>query len=175
MRSLLVSLLLLVSCGEPPTAARPAPMAVPEPEPADQQPHWVTRTDLELDEVLRSECRASVEEGKPLLLEFSAPWCVDCRRLIELSKDPAVASELSQFRTLTVDVGRWDRHKPLVEAFGVGVLAWWVALAPTDCDAPPPTWPRLKEGGFEPASGSSGVRTASGVAAWLSEARTSGG
>ncbi|MCO4743218.1 MAG: thioredoxin family protein [Proteobacteria bacterium] len=165
--------LLLLACAEPPTTARPAQVIATPPAPVTEkaESHWVERTDLELDDALKSVCRDSVEDGKPILLEFSAPWCVDCRKLNELSTDDAVKAELEQFHHLTVDVGKWDRHKPLIAAFEVSALAWWVAMKPTNCGHAITKWPRLKEGGFEPASSPTGVRTAEGVATWLAEAR----
>ncbi|TNE91437.1 MAG: hypothetical protein EP330_05190 [Deltaproteobacteria bacterium] len=166
----------LVACEEPPTTARPAsqvplPSPVPKAEATPTAKKWIKRTDLELDAELKQVCSASVADGKPILLEFSADWCVDCRRLVELGKNEDVAAELDAFHHLTVDVGQWDRHKPLIEAFGVGMLAWWAVLAPEDCDAPVPQWKRLKEGGFEPASSGAGARTAEDVLAWLRAAR----
>lgn len=166
---MIILLLSLLACGEPPTAARPAPQ--PEPAPTAEASPWIQRTDLEMDAALRSSCEASVADGKPVLLEFSAAWCVDCRKLHDLAADDEVIAEMAQFHHLTVDVGKWDRHKGLIDAFGVSALAWWSVLQPEDCSAPPPGWKRLKEGSFEPASTGSGARTAEGVTAWLQDAR----
>jgi thiol-disulfide isomerase/thioredoxin len=168
------ALSLLIACEEPPTTARPASQVpleataprVPTPE------KWVKRTDLELDDLLKSTCDAAVQDQKPILLEFSAAWCVDCRRLVELSSQPEVRDELARFHHVTVDVGQWDRHQALTKAFGVGMLAWWAVLTPTDCSAPIPTWPRRAEGGFEPSSSGQGARTAEDVLSWLRHART---
>ena len=123
-----------------------------------------------MDTLLKQRCAASRADGKPLLLEFSAPWCVDCRTLNGLAEEPVLASRLEQVHHIVVDVGRWEHHQPLVQAFEVSALAWWVVLAPDDCEAPVPQWPRLSQGGFEPSSTGRGSRTAAGVAAWLDAA-----
>lgn len=166
----------LLGCDDPPTAARPAAQ-VPLPATAPPEPErgkWVRRTDVELDDLLHTTCAASVQDGRPILLEFSAAWCVDCRRLLELSSDAEVAKELTEFHHITVDVGQWDRHQALAKAFGVGMLAWWAVLDPKDCAEPIPAWPRLAEGGFEPSSSGTGARTAEDVVTWLQRARGAG-
>lgn len=166
---------LLFACGEPPTAAQPArtldePPRTAEPSEPEAKPHWVRRTDLEMDTLIKATCAASLVDGKPILLEFSAPWCVDCRTLNSLTTKPVLSSRMEQIHHIVVDVGRWEHHQQLAQAFDVSALAWWVVVAPDDCEAPIPRWRRLSQGGFEPASTGRGGRTAEGVARWLDEA-----
>lgn len=132
--------------------------------------YWTPRTDEALDAELNQACQASVADHKPVLLQFSAPWCIDCKKVRELGADPKLRTALDGWHELVVDVGRFDRHPELIKAFGVNAIAHWVALAPTDCGKPAPEWPRLKSATLEPVSGKSGPRTVDDLLAWLSDA-----
>jgi thiol-disulfide isomerase/thioredoxin len=132
--------------------------------------HWVQRTDTELETAVRGACEASKADGKPVLLGFSAPWCQDCVLLHKMESDPAVSAELSNWHRVVADVGRFDRHTALREAFKVDRIAWWVALKPTDCAAPIPSWPVARSGSFEPSSDAK-ISTPAGVVGWLKAAR----
>lgn len=164
MSTEILLLLAALACADPPEepARRPAP-----PPPAA---HWQPRSDAALDAVIGEACRSSLADGRPVLLELSAPWCGDCQAILRMSAEPVLASELQRWHHVVVDVGRFDRHRPLIEGFGVGGIAWWGALQPTRCDEPPTRWPRLRTGTLEPATGD-GPRTPAEVAAWLTEAR----
>lgn len=133
------------------------------------EPYWVPRTDLELDALLNETCAASVADRRPVLVAFSASWCLDCKLVRRWSEAGPLADELGRWHTVVVDVGRFDRAGPLREAFGVHSLAHWVALRPTDCDAPVPRWPQLRAGVLEPATGAK--TTPEAAAAWLAGAR----
>ena len=173
--------LLLLACSTP--APEVAPMkAPPQPSAAAVAPsgpsarqqaelaYWPTRTDLELDGELRATCAASLRDGKPLLLSFSAPWCPDCRRVRDLEAEPVLKAEQDEWHKLVVHVGQFDRHTLLRAAFSVSKIVTWVALQPTDCQASPDTWPVLHRSVFEPATGS-GPKTAESLASWLKDAR----
>jgi len=118
-------------------------------------------------------CARAVEQSKPLLLEFSAPWCGDCRRVAQLKAEEPLKQTLTQVESVTLDVGRFDRHTDLLKAFDVRAIAHWVVLKPTTCETPPSQWPVLKSGTLEPVSGSSGPKTAQDIAQWLQGAITS--
>ena len=123
-----------------------------------------------LQQRLSAACTASVADGAPVLLSFTASWCGDCALLSRLEADPSVAAALAKTHRVVVDVGRFEHHVDLLKAFGGDRLAWWVVLAPKDCAAPAPTWPVLRSGGLEP-SGDVRVQTAAGVVGWLESAR----
>ena len=168
------TLALLAACGTAtppspePTAAAPARPALRE-RPVRDDGYWVARTDEELDAALRGACEAAKEKGQPLLLQFSAPWCVDCRRMRAMAAEAPLAPALAGWTSLIIDPGRFDRHEGLLQAFEVSRLATWVAVAPTDCALPATAWPRLAHGAFEPATGT--PVTAEALVAWLDAAR----
>jgi hypothetical protein len=130
---------------------------------------WPQRTDAEVDAALEATCAEAVSAGKPVLIVFSAPWCPDCRRMNELEQQGPLLAELQNWQRITIDPGRFDRHVPLLQAFGVAKIATWVAARPTDCRLPAPGWPRLQQGVFEPKSGR--AWTAEEITDWLKSAR----
>jgi len=131
----------------------------------------VTRTDAELDGVLATACAESTAQSKPVLLVFSAPWCIDCRQMRALEQEAELAAERRNWTEVVVDVGRLDRHRPLLETFGVRAIAHWVALAPDDCAKPATEWPLLRASTFEPRTGWFGAKTAPELRDWLVAAR----
>lgn len=150
---------LALGCVDPP----------PPPPPA---PHWVRRTDAELAAELGRACAASRADHKPVLVEFSAPWCVDCRALERLEPHPALSREYAAWHRVRVDVGNFDRHPALLEAFEVRAIAAWVALRPEDCGRPVEAWPRLAGRLVEIDSGAARSEGADGLARWLAAARS---
>ncbi|MFK7928468.1 MAG: hypothetical protein AB8H79_09765 [Myxococcota bacterium] len=156
---------------QPMTSAPATPAETPKVHPREaQQAYWVKRTDAELDSAFEQVCAESKADGKPVLIAFSAEWCIDCKRVYSLSKAEPLREELAQWHTLVVNPGQFDRHVPVLGAFGVSRLVTWVATQPQDCRLPAPAWTRLRQGAFEPASGQpwSGEQ----LTAWLQEARS---
>jgi thiol-disulfide isomerase/thioredoxin len=131
---------------------------------------WTPRTEPALQAALAQTCAASVADKKPVLLQFSAEWCGDCRAAEALKADPAVQAELAGWHTLVIDVGRFERHQPLLKAFGATGIAWWVAARPVDCAQPAEAWPRLKVGPIEPTSDRA-VESPAQLVGWLASAR----
>jgi len=68
------------------------------------------------------------EEGKPLVLDFHAQWCVPCKRIErETFADPDVAGLLKQCILLKIDT---DEHPDVAKHFGVVGLPDIRLLAP---------------------------------------------
>ena len=141
------------------------------PDPPHPERYWVERTDAELSAVLQETCTRAETAGKPVLLAFSAPWCIDCRQVRALEAQPELAQELASWEKVVVDVGRLDRHRPLLERFQVGAIAHWVALKPTDCSEDVTEWPVLRASTFEPQTGWFSAKTAPELRDWLQKAR----
>ncbi|TVQ87104.1 MAG: hypothetical protein EA397_19325 [Deltaproteobacteria bacterium] len=159
--------LTLIAC-----TGTPEPSTPPGPQPSkmmQRDPYWSVRTDAELEAALQQACERAVATERPVLIQFSASWCIDCKKIRSLSTQPPLVDELRAWETLVIDPGRFERHEGLVNAFNVSRLATWIATRPSDCRLPAPGWPRLAEGSFEPVSGSS--VTAEQLTAWLKQAR----
>ncbi|MBO87244.1 MAG: hypothetical protein CL927_18000 [Deltaproteobacteria bacterium] len=157
--------LLLLGC----TRSNPA---LPQPEHPER--YWIERTDAELEAALSTACTTAQSQSKPVLLVFSAPWCIDCRQVWALEHQPALAEERTHWEEVVVHVGRLDRHRSLLDAFGVRAIAHWVALAPRDCSRTVTDWPVLRASTFEPATGWFGAKTETELRDWLFEARQNG-
>ena len=126
------------------------------------------RTDAELEVEIGALCVDSVNRERPLLLEFSAAWCSDCRKLNDMKSDRALAQELREWPSLTVNVGRFDRHTELMASLGVESIAHWAILEPGDCATPVETWARRAARTLEVSSGEARNLTPRDLAEWLS-------
>ena len=129
------------------------------------------RSEAELATAIEVVCRASIRREQPLLLEFSAAWCSDCRALQTLKQAPALAREIEAWPRLTVNVGRFDRHRELLADLGVKSIAHWAILAPENCAAPVGAWPRRAQRTLEVSSGTARHLTPDDLARWLAELR----
>jgi thiol:disulfide interchange protein len=127
------------------------------------------RSDVELSEEARKACETSRTRKQPLLLEFTAAWCSDCRALAKLEKEPALARSLAEYARLAINVGRFDRHRALLQSFEVRAIAYWVVVAPQDCAREPQSWSRVASRTLEPLSGTP-VRSDE-LATWLDAKR----
>jgi hypothetical protein len=158
MSRIILSVLLLVSA-----------VGCPEPEPREYD--TPIRSDDEVRASLASACRDSVERRRPLLLEFSAPWCTDCQLLNTMKQQGALRSEIARWPKVIVNVNQFDRNVELLTAFGVEKIAHWAVLSPRDCDQPAESWPRLVQETVEPASGAARGVSPAELAAWLAAFR----
>ena len=120
----------------------------------------------QLDEALKSECNKAHAVGKPLLVEFSASWCGDCVRLAEMKREPALAQALKEVPMVSVNVGRFDQHESLLNAFGIKSIAHWQIVDTNQCRAPVESWDRRESRTLEPQSKKSEV-TSRDLALWL--------
>ncbi len=137
----------------------------------DPDRYWTPRSDAQLAADLKATCETAVAADKPVLVEFSAAWCGDCKRLRVLKTESPLKESMATVASLVVDVGRFDRHKDLLTAFKIGAIAYWRLTRPTDCSQPVTAWPVLASSTLEPAHGASGPRTAAEVSAWLEAAK----
>ena len=131
-----------------------------------------TRDAATLRRALVSTCEAALQSDNPrVLIEFSAAWCGDCRELDAMKQSPPLAAELDAWSHLAIDVGRFDRHRDLLDALAVETIAHWSIFEPERCDAPLPEWPRSARRTLEVSSGDERDLSPADLAAWLAEIR----
>ena len=97
-----------------PRAAAPGAAAVAEPE-------GLPFAQVKGIEQIEQAVAAAAREGRPVMLDFYADWCVSCKELEKLTfADPGVRAELEPFRLLQVDMTPWDdQDKAVAKRFGV--------------------------------------------------------
>lgn len=147
-----------------------------EPEEPSQEPlpyDVPLRSDAELANAIDALCRDAVERGRPGLVEFSASWCGDCRKLHGMKQTPVLAAELESWPRMTINVGRFDRHRPLLSSLGVESIAHWAVLEPNDCRDDIASWRRLGERTLEVSSGAARDVSPEELAGWLEDLRSS--
>ncbi len=128
------------------------------------------KTEAELEKELATACNSSVAKGQPMLIEFSATWCGDCQKLSLMKKEADLASELKGWDLVVINVGQFDQHTELLEAYAVNAIAKWAVVAPTECKSSAATWPQKAARTLEPMSGE--PVTAAALAAWLQANRS---
>lgn len=109
------------------------------PVPAEARLAW--RTDLE---AARADAKAA---GKPVMIDFVADWCVECKLLAaETFADPAVAPRLDDFVLVQVDLTHdTPRTKELRDRYGIPGLPYVVFVGRDG-----KVRPELTLTGFEP-------------------------
>lgn len=122
---------------------------------------WAERSDAEVQQRVTRALSCGRARGTRVLLEFTAPWCADCRAMSALEEQPEVASVLdAQYERVRINVRRWDAHRVLSERYQVRAIATYVVLDPH-------TQAVLAKSTREPVTGSDGTLTAAQWAAWL--------
>ena len=163
--------LLTAACERPdePLAeatAAPAPAVAPKPYAVPM------RDDETVAGLLAEACNAArTRSNARVLVEFSAAWCSDCRKLDGMKQAPALAAELADWSHVTINVGRFDRHRDLLDALAIRSIAHWSIFEPEDCDAPITRWPRLARRTLEVSSGRERDLGPADLARWLAEQR----
>jgi len=85
--------------------------------PARAQGPYDKRADAHTDiQTALTEARA---DGKLVLLDFGANWCLDCIVLSHLFEDTTVQPFLEDnFHVVSIDVGNWDRNLDVSQRYG---------------------------------------------------------
>ena len=85
--------------------------------PARAQGPYDNRADAHKDiQVALAQAQA---DGKLVLLDFGANWCLDCIVLSHLYEDQTVRPFLdANFHLVNIDVGNWDRNLDVSQRYG---------------------------------------------------------
>lgn len=140
--------------------------------------HTPIRSSIELAAELTALCQSAMAPStsatsRPILVEFSAAWCSDCQRLGEMKQAKVLADELSEWPNTTVNVGRFDQHREILDAMKIESIAHWAILQPTNCADPIDRWTRIADRTLEVSSGEARKLTPADLAGWLRTFRTS--
>jgi thiol:disulfide interchange protein len=66
----------------------------------------------------------SRKSGKPVVLDFGANWCVDCRVFAGVLALPEMRRYVARnFELVTIDVGQFDRNLEIAGRYGVKLTA----------------------------------------------------
>ncbi|MER5759251.1 thioredoxin family protein [Streptomyces sp. NPDC002082] len=60
---------------------------------------------------------AAKQDGRPVLIDFGADWCVDCRVLGVRFRQAGPAALLAKYHVVKVDVGEFDRNLNVAERY----------------------------------------------------------
>lgn len=143
------TLLLLAACSE-----ERAPSGL------DEDP-WTPMSEAQLDARIARARRQAAASDRRVLLDFVADWCEDCREVVRLShREPARSVIEERYVVVYVEVGRFDRHRALIEAHGIDRIAALVVLDPE-------TGERVAKTTLEPITGDDRGLTAEALARWL--------
>jgi len=140
-----------------------------------RQPYAVPlRSEAELANELQNLCtKAEASERGLALVEFSASWCSDCQKLHGMKQTSPLSETLDALPHLTVNVGRFDQHRSLLDALQIEKIAHWSIFAPTNCTEPITRWTRLSRRTLEVSSGAARNLSPADLAAWLASLRKS--
>lgn len=126
---------------------------------------WAERTDAQLAAKIERAMQCGRRRGTKVLLEFTAPWCTDCREMARVeAQEPAASVLAERYERVRVNVRQWDAHRALMEQHNVRAIAAYVVLDPR-------TGARLAQTTREPITGASGAITSAQWAAWLRDPR----
>ena len=103
--------------------------------------------------------------GKPVLIDFGANWCPDCRVLAGLLELPEMRGWVAQkFELVQVDVGRFDRNLDIADRFAGKPLGAIPAVFVVDAKTG-----KLRNAGSTLALGDARIMKPQEIANWLAK------
>ncbi len=146
----------------PAEAEEQAPAAAHAEAPREEVPDvWHLRDEQALRVEIQAALARAREADKRVLLEFGADWCPDCNEVARLGEEaPAKGVIDALYERVFIHVGRFDRHRDLIDRYRIERIATLVVLEKDGS--------RVAQTTLEPISNGSGLDSA-GLARWLSE------
>lgn len=138
---------------EPKPASPAASVALAAKKPPVEDYSHPLLNEVQLGKALNASCLEAQERKQALLIEFSAPWCSDCRKLAKIKQKAPLAEALSAQTHLVVNIGHFDQHEELLEHFKVKAIAQWSLVDTQECEKSAVSWKILKQRTLEPGSG----------------------
>jgi thiol-disulfide isomerase/thioredoxin len=103
--------------------------------------------------------------GKPVLIDFGANWCADCRVLAGVLELPEMKAWVGQkFELVQVDVGQFDRNLDIAKRFSRTPMQAIPAVFVIDAKTG-----KLRNGGAELALGDARTMSPQAIADWLAK------
>lgn len=101
--------LVVLAAGCTSTTSEPSKNAAPADQTVGVADHYDPDRDPDAD--LNTALTLSKKDGKPILVDFGADWCPDCRVLDKLFQSPKTKPLLQQnYHVVAVDVGQFDNN-----------------------------------------------------------------
>ncbi|MCX5127865.1 co-chaperone YbbN [Streptomyces sp. NBC_00347] len=99
-----------------PSSKPASPQWNSQPPPAGRGPRdYDPEADAGAD--LAAALAAAKQDGRPVLIDFGADWCVDCRVLGVRFRQAGPAALLAKYHVVKVDVGEFDRNLDVAERY----------------------------------------------------------
>ncbi|MDF7777070.1 thioredoxin family protein [Sphingomonas sp. AOB5] len=141
----------------PPTLRIRSARQLPQPLPAPYDSTANARRDI-----AAATARAK-KRKKPLLLDFGANWCVDCRVLAGVFELPEMKAWIARnFELVQIDVGQFDRNLDIPKRYGLAQLEAVPAVLVIDARIG-----KLRNVGEEIALGDARIMQPQSIADWL--------
>lgn len=122
---------------------------------------WTPMSEAALEGRIDDAMQTAAETDRMVLLDFVADWCEDCREVVRLSHlEPARSVIEERYVVVYVEVGRFDRHRDLIEEHRVDRIATLVVIDPE-------TELRVARTTLEPITGAHRGLSPEDLARWL--------
>ncbi|MFE1285867.1 thioredoxin family protein [Streptomyces sp. NPDC058751] len=95
-------------------SAAPATTA-PATSVAKDAPDYDPKADAAAD--IAAALKEAKKDGRPVLVDFGADWCLDCRVLGARFEQPGPSALLAEYHVVKVDVGEFDHNLDVAERY----------------------------------------------------------
>ncbi|MFC5204505.1 thioredoxin family protein [Streptomyces sp. NPDC048448] len=102
-------------------SASPAPKSAspegtsPAPSATKNAPDYDPKANAAAD--IETALRVARQDGRPVLVDFGADWCLDCRVLNARFKESGPSALLAKYHVVKVDVGDFDHNLNVAERY----------------------------------------------------------